>query len=432
MAVSLGFHIVFAALGVALPAITAIAHWLGLRHGDLAALTLAKRWSKAMALLFAVGAVSGTILSFEMGMLWPGLMGPYGEVMGLPFALEGISFFLEAIFIGIYLYGWTRLPARLHFASLLPIIAAGFAGSFFILSVNAWMNAPAGFRIVAGEIVDVDPWAAMFNSAVAVQYLHMLLAAYMVVGFLVASVYAVGRLRGRNDRLHRLGFLIPFTVAAIATPLQIGVGDLAARRLITAQPSKFAAMELIAETGTRVPLTLGGVLRNGEVVGAVELPAMASLLGTHRLDGELPGLDQVPAGDQPPVNLVHGAFQLMVGLGFGLLGLSAIFAWTWWRRRRAPESVWFWRAASVAGVAAVIALEAGWITTEVGRQPWIVFGLVRTRDAVTAADGILWSLVAIVVVYLGLAGATALGLRRLARSFRADQPVPTPYGPPES
>lgn len=430
MAVSLGFHIVLASLGIGFPVITLIAHWRGLRTRDPAYLELARRWAKTMAVLFAVGAVSGTILSFEMGMLWPGMMGPFGDVIGLPFALEGISFFLEAIFIGVYLYGWKRLPARLHFLSLFPIVAAGIAGSFFILSVNSWMNSPAGFRIVDGQVVDVDPIAAMFNDATAVQYLHMLLAAYMVAGFLVAGVYAWGWLRGRRDRHHRLGFLIPFVVAAVASPIQILVGDTAARRLIDAQPAKFAAMELIPEGGTNVPLTVGGFLVDGEVVAGLEIPGLASLLGTRDLEGELPGLDQIPPDELPPVNIVHVSFQVMVAIGTGLLVLSLWFALTWWRKKRLPEGVWFWRFAAFAGLAAVVAMEAGWITTEVGRQPWIIWQTVRTADAVTAADGILFSFIAITVVYLGLSAAALFTLRRMSRGFRTGGDVATPYGPP--
>lgn len=430
MALSLGFHIILACLGVGFPLITLIAHWRGIRHGDPDALRLAKRWSKAMAVLFAVGAVSGTILSFEMGMLWPGLMGPYGDVIGLPFSLEGISFFLEAIFIAIYLYGWKRLPARIHFLTLFPVVIAGITGTFFILTVNSWMNAPAGFDIVDGQISNVDPWGAMLNPAVSTQFPHMLLAAYMVAGFLVAGVYAAGWLKDRRDRLHRLGFIIPFTVAALAAPLQILVGHASAVRLIEDQPAKFAAMEALSETTDNAPLTLGGVFIDGELVGGVEIPGLASLLagGTDRV---LPGLDSVPPDQLPPVNIVHWSFQIMVILGFALLALAAWFGWVWWRRRDLPQSRWFWRAAALSGVGAVVAMEAGWITTEVGRQPWIVWQLVRTADAVTAAGGVWISLAALTVIYAGLTVVTLLVLRRMSARWRAgDEDLETPYGPP--
>ena len=434
MAISLGFHIVFAAIGIGFPLITLLAHRRGLKHGDLEALMLAKRWSKAMAVLFAVGAVSGTILSFEMGILWPGLMGPYGDVIGLPFTLEGVSFFVEAIFIGIYLYGWKRMPAKWHYRSLYPIAAAGIAGSFFILSVNSWMNSPEGFTIAAdGSIVDVDPIAAMLNSAVAVQYVHMLLAAYMSAGFLVAGVYAWAWLRGRRSRIFRLGFTIAFAVGAIAAPIQILVGDFAARRLVEAQPAKFAAMELLPETQAGAPFSIGGYLEDGEVRGSIEIPYLGSLLAEHDPDAVVPGLDSVPEDFRMSdrlATIVHWSFQVMVGIGTALLALSAWFGWSWWRKRRAPEARLFWWAASMAGIGAVVAMESGWITTELGRQPWIAYGFVRVADAVTAASGLIWGLVGITVVYLVLGTFTVIVLKRMARQFELGEEAPAPYAPP--
>jgi cytochrome d ubiquinol oxidase subunit I len=430
MAISLGFHIILAGFGVAYPFFTFLAHYRGYRKGDAAALRLAKRWSKVMAVLFAVGAVSGTILSFEMGMLWPGLMGPYGDVIGLPFALEGIFFFVEAIFIGIYLYGWSRLSVRLHLFTLVPIILSGLAGSFFILTVNSWMNGPEGFSIAAdGAITDVNPWAAMFNSGVLVAWTHMLLAAYMMAGFLIASVYAVRWIRGDRSAITRLGFLIPFTVAAILAPLQVFVGDVAARALVERQPAKFAAMELLPETRTQAPLTVGGFFVDGEVVGAIEIPLLGSFLATRDIDGEVPGLDAIPAGDVPPVNVVHIAFQVMVGIGTFLVILAGWFGWSWLRRRGPPESKLFWIGAASAGVLATIALEAGWTVTEVGRQPWIVWQIVRTRDAVSASTGIVASAIAISVLYVALGIVTIVVLRIISRRMEAGEDVETPYGP---
>lgn len=433
MAISLGFHIILAALGIGFPLITLIAHTRGVRRQDPDALMLAKRWSKVMAVLFAVGAVSGTILSFEMGMLWPGMMGPFGDVIGLPFTLEGVSFFLEAIFLAIYLYGWKHLSARVHYLTLFPIVLAGITGSFFIVSANGWMNSPAGFAIAAdGSITNVDPWAAMFNPSAGVQYVHMLLAAYMVSGFLVASVYAVGWLKGRHDHLHRLGFAIPFVLAALAAPLQVLVGDVATRHLIDSQPAKFAAIELLPETMAGAPLTLGGALIDGEVRGAIEIPGLASWLGTRDVNGVVPGLDSVaPDEVTPAVNLVHWTFQLMVGIGMGLMALGVWLAAAWWRRRDLPSSRWFWRFSAVAGIGAITAMELGWITTEVGRQPWIVQGLVRTSDAVSNADGIVITATVISIVYLALSVITILALRWIAARFAAGEVVPAPYGPPE-
>ena len=433
MAISLGFHIILAGFGVAYPFLTFLAHYRGYRKGDLAGLRLAKRWSKAMAVLFAVGAVSGTILSFEMGMLWPGLMGPYGDVIGLPFALEGIFFFIEAIFIGIYLYGWNRLSARLHLMTLIPIALSGLAGSFFILTVNSWMNGPEGFAISTdGTITDVNPWAAMFNSGALVAWVHMLLAAYMMAGFLIASVYAVRWLKGDRSAITRLGFLIPFTVAAIAAPVQVFVGDIAARALVERQPAKFAAMELLTETETRGPFRIGGLLIDGEVVGAIEIPLLGSFLATRDVNGEVPGLDAVPDGDIPPVNVVRIAFQVMVGIGTFLVILAGWFGWSWLRRRAPPESKLFWIGAASAGVLAAIALESGWIVTEVGRQPWIVWQIVRTQDAVSASTGIVASAITISALYVVLGVITVVVLRVIARRMEAGEDVETPYGPPRT
>lgn len=437
MAISLGFHIVLSCFGVALPAMIYVLHRRGIKRNDPDALVLAKKWAKVSAVLFAVGAVSGTILSFEMGLLWPGMMSRFGDVIGLPFAMEGIAFFTEAVFLGIYLYGWGRLRPAVHLRTLIPIMVSGAFGTFCIVAVNAWMNAPSGFAIdeVTGEITDVEPLAAMFNSAVLGQFVHMWVAAYAVTGFLVAAVYAIGVLRGRDDHRHRLGFVVPFAFASIAAFTQPVVGHLMGQRLAEEQPSKLAAMELAVETETRAPLVVGGVLIDGERRFALEIPipGLGSLLATNSLDGEIPGLDQIPADEQPPVNVVRFAFQLMVGAG---LTMVAIAAWFWWRRWRGHDplrSRWMLRAAVAAGGLAVLALQTGWTTTEVGRQPWIVFGVMRVEEAVTTNRGIWISLAAIVIVYSSMAFLATKVIRGMTRRWREsdDVDLPTPYGPSE-
>ncbi|MGH3730594.1 MAG: cytochrome ubiquinol oxidase subunit I [Micromonosporaceae bacterium] len=421
MALSLGWHIIVACFGVAMPAFTLFAEWRGHRTGEVAYRLLARRWARAMGVLFAVGAVSGTILSFEMGILWPGLMGTFGEVIGLPFTLEGFAFFIEAIFLGIYLYGWDKLSPRAHLLSAVPVLLAGVAGTFFVVSANAWMNQPKGFDLESGEVVGVDPWGAMFNPATGPQSVHMLVAAFMVAGFLTASVYAVGMLRGRRDRYHQLGFLIPFTVAAALSPVQVVVGDWAATFVAEYQPVKLAAMEGVYDTERGVPLHVGGVVVDGEMRYAVEIPNGLSLLAFHHPDAEIKGLNDVPATDHPPVNVVHLSFQLMVAAGFAMLGVAAWYGFAAWRRRGPPSlGPWFLRAAALCGPAAVVALEAGWTTTEVGRQPWVVYGVMRTADAVNPAPGLTVGLAVVVAVYTALTVATVYVLRRLA----ADQPAP--------
>ncbi len=414
MALSLGWHIVVACFGVALPAMVLFAEWRAHRRADQDMDALAHTWAKALGVLFAVGAVSGTILSFEMGMLWPGLMARFGQIYGFPFTLEGFAFFIEAIFVGVYLYGWNRLSPRAHLLSGLPMIASGVAGAIFVVAANGWMNTPTGFEIRNGEVVNADPWAAMLNPSTASQSVHMILAAIMVTGFCVASVYAVGMLRGRRSRYHRLGLLVPLTVAAVAAPIQIVVGDWIANVVARHQPAKLAALEGLYQSGREVPISLGGIYLNDRLVGAIEIPYGLSLLIHHDPNGFVAGLDRVPPELRPPVNVTHLSYNVMVGIGFALLALAAWLAWVWWRRRDIPHTPWFLRAVALSGVAAVIALEAGWVATEVGRQPWLVYEIQLTRDAVSTAPGLRFGFYLVLVVYLVLTVMTVYVLRRLA------------------
>jgi cytochrome d ubiquinol oxidase subunit I len=422
MALSLGWHIIIACFGVGFPSMVVFAEWRARRRGDADLEALAHTWAKAIGVLFAVGAVSGTILSFEMGMLWPGLMSRFGEIYGFPFTLEGFAFFIEAIFVGVYLFGWDRLSPRAHMLSAIPMIISGVAGAFFVVAANGWMNTPTGFRIENGQIVDIDPIAGMFNPSTAAETVHMILAAIMVTGFCTASVYAVGMLRGRRDRYHRMGLLLPLTVAAIAAPIQIGVGDWIANVVAEHQPVKLAALEALNDTGTKVPLSLGGIYINGELKGAIEIPYGLSLLVTHNPNGEVKGLNTVPPELRPPINIVHLSYNLMVGIGFGLAALAAWLAWSWWRKRDIPRTPWFLRAAAVSGLAAVAALEGGWVATEVGRQPWIVYEIQLTRDAVSTAPGLRYGFYAVVFVYVVLTVMTVYVLRRLAKHHDALAP----------
>jgi cytochrome d ubiquinol oxidase subunit I len=432
MALSLGWHIIFSCFGIAFPLITVFTEWRGHRRGDDDLIRLARTWAKAMGVLFAAGAVSGTLLSFEMGILWPGLMDRFGEVFGFPFVLEGFAFFIEAIFVGVYLFGWNRLSPRAHMLSALPMIVSGMAGALFVVSANAWMNNPTGFRLdAAGRVTDANPWAPMFGPSTWPQVVHMLVGAYLVTGFTIASVYAVGMLRGRRERRHRLGLLIPLTVAALITPVQIGVGDWIAKTVATNQPAKLAAMEARYETSAGAPLSLGGIYYDDRLHYALEIPNGLSLLIHHDPHGVVPGLEEVPADERPPVNVVHLAYNAMVGLGTALLLLSLLFGWNWWRRRRIPGTPWFLRAVAVSGIAAVVALESGWITTEVGRQPWIVYRILRTSEAVSPAPGLYLGFYAVVVIYVLLTALTVFVLRQLARSPDTPAPQEVDAPPPD-
>jgi cytochrome bd ubiquinol oxidase subunit I len=414
-ALSLAVHIPIVCFGISFPAMFLFVHGLYLRTGAPHYKALAKRWSKVALITFAIGVVTGTILSFEFGLLWPDFMATFGEVFGLAFGLEGISFFVEAIFIAIYVYGWDRLPRRTHFLTGIPIVVSGLAGSFNVIAVNGWMNNPQGFDVVAGAVREPRPWEALLNDNLWHELVHMYLAGYIVAGFIVAGVYASARLRGRDDAYHRTGLVVALSFAALASLSQGPVGDWAGRQVAASQPVKLAAFEGVTRTTDSVPFTIGGFYdaERGEVRYGVEVPYLLSLLAHHDPTATVTGLDSVPAQDRPPVNVVRYAFQAMVGIGTALAALSAIFLLTWWRRRRLPRSVWFYRAVMAAGPLALVALIAGWVATEVGRQPWIVYETMRTRDAVTASDGLEIGFAALVLVYLGLGAALAWLLRRL-------------------
>ncbi len=411
MAFTLGFHIVLASLGVALPALMLIANYRGLRHDDEEALKLAQRWSKAVAVTFAVGAVTGTVLSFEFGLLWPAFTGRFGQVFGVLFAIEGICFFLEAIFIAIYIFGWKRLSPW---------------------TLNSWMNQPQGYSPATGTVTSVNPLKVIFNPAVPYEVPHMILAAYLVTGFLVASIYAVGMLRGRRDRLHRLGLLIPLTVACIATPIQFMVGDTAARSIAKHQPVKFAAMECVQTTSTDVTEYIFGRCTSSAMKGGIGIPGLDSFLVGWSTSTKVVGLHSVPPDDRPPADtMLHWAFDAMVGICTLLIGLALWLGIGWWRKKDFPRSRWFLRATAVSGLAAVVALECGWIVTEVGRQPWVVYNVMRTSDAVTHANGVWVTFGLSLALYVALGAALIITLRAMSHRWRraAEQDVTVPYGP---
>jgi cytochrome d ubiquinol oxidase subunit I len=424
-ALSFMVHIPLVAFGISFPAMVLLMEWLGLRGGDPLYLTIARRWTKVMVALFAVGVITGTVLSFEMGFLWPHFTGTFGGVFGLGFAIEGFSFFMEAIFIGIYVYGWGRVSPRAHLLSGVPIVVAGLTGSLMVISVNAWMNHPGGFRLSGGRVVDVDPFKALFaNSFLWNELIHMYLAGYIVSGFIVAGVYAYARLRGRWRRYERTALTIPLTIAALAAPVQILVGDWAAREVASAQPTKLAALEGLYRTTRGAPEHLLGWYSGNEVEYGIEIPHLLSFLSYHEWNANVQGLQVVAPDERPPVNIVRIAFQAMVGIGTLLALLGAWFVVVRLRRKRLPDSRWFYRGVLLAGPLAVVALIAGWVVTEVGRQPWVVYRVMPTAAAVTGAGGIPVGYGLLAASYLVVAGGLAWVLRRLARA-----PLDLPSGP---
>ncbi|HEY1687684.1 MAG TPA: cytochrome ubiquinol oxidase subunit I [Solirubrobacteraceae bacterium] len=426
-ALSFAVHIPLVCFGIAFPTMILFVEWLHLRSGDELYRTLARRWTRVMVALFAVGVITGTILSFEMGLLWPNFTATFGSVFGVGFEIEGFSFFMEAIFIGIYVYGWDRLSPRMHLLSGVPIAIAGFAGSLMVISVNAWMNHPSGFTLRHGKVVDAHPLAALFgNGYLWRELIHMYVAAYIVTGFILAGAYAFGRLRkGSWGRYERTAFAIPLTIACLASPIQVVVGDWVAREVAVSQPIKLAALEGLGKTTKGAPEHLLGWYTDGQVKYGIEIPKLLSLLAFHNPNATVKGLDTVPPRDRPPVNVVRIAFQLMVGIGTLMALLGVYFLLLLVRRRRLPQARWFHLAVLAAGPLSFVALVAGWVTTEVGRQPWVVYGVMRTSAAVTGAKGIPVGYATLALVYLGLAVAVAWILRRLAKA-----PLDLPEGSP--
>jgi cytochrome d ubiquinol oxidase subunit I len=419
MGTSLAFHIIFASLGVGLPLLMCVAEGLALWRHDATWMLLARRWAKGSAILFAIGAVSGTILSFELGLLWPTFMQYSGAIIGLPFALEGFAFFLEAIFLGLYLYGWNRLSPRAHWLCSFPIWISGLISAWFVVSANSWMNTPAGFEIVDGKVTGINPLEAMLNPSTPYETIHMILAAYVATGFGTAAVYAVALLRGKRDDYHRKALLLAMAMGAIAIPLQIISGDANARFLETSQPAKLAAMEGVFHTENGAPLTIGGLAdpATGKVYYALEIPGGLSFLLTGDPNSTVKGLDAYAPEDQPNPLPVHSSFDGMVASGFFALFVAIVFwALYFWRKRRLPEQrVLLW-GVFLSGPLSFLAIELGWMVTELGRQPWVIYGILRTSDAVTTAPGLNYSFLAFSGIYVVLAITLVWLLLRLARS----------------
>jgi cytochrome d ubiquinol oxidase subunit I len=426
MGLSLAFHMAFAAAGVALPLFLVLSDVLHLRTGHPAWRELARRMAKGTSILFAVGAVSGTALSFELGLLWPTFMGRFGEVVGLPFALEGFAFFTEAIFLGIYLYGRDRIPARLHLFAGVMVALSGLLSAFFVTLVNATMNLPVGFVMVGGRPTDIDPVRAMFSPSWRQQTVHALLACYQATAFALAGIHAAVLLRHPGSALFRRAFGLSLAVACATALLQPLSGHGSAQGIAELQPAKLAAAEAHFHTGTRVPILVGGVPdeATGEVRGALRVPGALSLLATDHLDGEVKGLDAFPREDWPPVFKVHLAFDTMVGAGSAMAALAAVTALLAWRKRGLPDQRWFLRAVVASGPLGLVALEAGWCVTEFGRQPWIVHGALRTRDAVTPFPYLAAPFFAFTVLYLFLGAAVVFLLYHQLRAAPAHEGGP--------
>ncbi|MCM8571127.1 cytochrome ubiquinol oxidase subunit I [Gramella jeungdoensis] len=404
MAFTLGFHIIFACIGMVMPFFMVVSHkkWLNTRNPVY--LKLTKAWQKGVAIFFVTGAVSGTALSFELGMLWPEFMKHAGPVIGMPFSLEGAAFFVEAIALGFYLYGWKRLPETFHWITGIIIGISGVASGILVVSANAWMNSPAGFEVVNGAFTNIDPVAAFFNDAWFTQALHMTLAAFAATGFAVAGIHAFQILRNKNQELHKEAFKIAIFFGAVAALLQPLSGDISAKDVAERQPVKLAAMEAHYETEKGAPLFIGGVVdeEKKEVTNKIEIPGALSFLAFGDFDAEVKGLNDFPEDELPPVAIVHYAFQIMVGIGT-LLMLAALLFFVSLRKKKWWDNKKFWWLFAVLSPLGFIAVEAGWVVTEVGRQPWIIYNVMKTAEAVTPMPGLKYSFYMYVLVYLALA-----------------------------
>lgn len=428
MALSLGFHIIFACIGMIMPFFMAISHYLYLKKGDDHFRKLTVAWSKGVAIFFVTGAVSGTMLSFELGLLWPEFMLHAGPIFGMPFSLEGTAFFLEAIAIGFFLYGWGKFHPWFHWFTGVMVGITGLASGILVVAANGWMNAPSGFDYVDGEFLNIVPMAAMFNDAWFTQALHMTLAAFVATGFAVAGIHAFLLMRGKNQALHRSALKIALSLGAVAAILQPISGDISAKDVAQRQPAKLAAMEAHFHTESNAPLIIGGIPdeKNKTVNYAIKIPGGLSFLAHGDFQAEVIGLDQIPEDEHPPILITHIAFQIMVGCGMILMLTGLLWLFGQWRKKAFVDSRWFLTLLAFLTPLGFIAVEAGWVVTEVGRQPWIIYGIMKTKDGLTPMPGIVYSFWLYTFIYLSLSAIVSLLLIRQIQDLdKKETPSPT-------
>ncbi|WP_057940098.1 cytochrome ubiquinol oxidase subunit I [Algoriphagus resistens] len=425
MALSLGFHIIFACIGMVMPFFMATSHFKFLKTKDPVYKDLTKAWSKGVAIFFATGAVSGTMLSFELGLLWPEFMLHAGPIFGMPFSLEGTAFFIEAIALGFFLYGWGKFNPWFHWFTGVIVGISGLASGILVVAANGWMNSPSGFDYVNGEFLNIDPIAAMFNDAWFTQSLHMTLAAFAATGFAVAGIHAYLLMKGENKTFHKKAFTIAIVFGAIAAVLQPISGDISAKDIAIRQPAKLAAMEAHYHTEQSADLIIGGIPDEEakEVNYALRIPGALSFLAHGDFDAEVKGLDQFAEEHHPPVTVTHFAFQIMVGLGMILVGLSLLYFISSWKKKSWQAQPWFLWLFALATPLGFIALEAGWTVTEVGRQPWIIYEIMLTKDAVTPMPGIRYSFYIFTAIYLSLSAIVGFLLVRQIKAVSQKPPL---------
>ena len=419
MALSMAFHIIFACIGMVMPFFMATSHYSYLKTNDYHQKELTKAWSGGVAIFFVTGAVSGTMLSFELGLLWPEFMLHAGPIFGMPFSLEGTAFFIEAIALGFFLYGWDKFNKWFHWFTGVVVGVSGLASGILVVAANGWMNSPRGFDYVDGKYINIDPIAALFNDAWFTQALHMTLAAFAATGFAVAGIHALMLIKGKNKVFHWKAFRIAIVYGGIAALLQPISGDISAKDIAVRQPAKLAAMEAHFETTKSASLLIGGVpdADKKEVNYGIKIPGALSFLAHGDFEAEVIGLDQIPEDEQPPVMITHFAFQIMVGLGMLMMGLSILYFFSIWKKKHWQEKRWFLWLFAGATPLGFLAVEAGWTVTELGRQPWIIYGFMKTKDALTPIPGIQVSFLIFTAVYVSLSMIVGFLLFRQIRSL---------------
>lgn len=402
---TLMFHIVFVCIGMAMPFLMAVAHFRWLRTGDPIYKELTKAWSKGVAIFFAVGAVSGTVVTFQLGLIWPTFMREAGPIIGLPLALEGAAFFTEAVALGLFLYGWNALNKWVHFGAGLVVGIAGVASGILVTAANGWMNSPTGFEVagVNQALTNIDPLAALFNDHWLTIATHMTIAAFVTTGFAVAGIHAWQYARTRHE-IHGRAMRIALAIGALFAILQPISGHASAELVAHNQPVKLAAMEAHFETEAGAGLLIGGIpnQETGEVILGFTIPNMLSLLAFGDPNAVVQGLNDFPREEWPPVLIVHLAYQVMVGIGFGVAGIGLLYFFLLWRRRAAlehPRVLWFLALLTPLGL---IATEAGWIVTEIGRQPWIIYEVMTVEHALTPMTGLIVPFVFMLLIYVTL------------------------------
>jgi cytochrome d ubiquinol oxidase subunit I len=422
MTVSFVFHIVFACIGMTMPWLMFIAEIKWIKTGKQVYLDLAKAWSRGVAIFFALGAVSGTVLSFELGLLWPKFMEHAGAIIGMPFSWEGTAFFMEAIALGFFLYGWKRVNRWIHLISGLVVGIAGVVSGIFIVAANAWMNSPAGFDWVNGHAINIDPVKAMFNKAWFQQALHMTIAAFASTSFAVAGIHALMQLRHKGHEFHIKAVQIALAFGVVAAMIQPISGDISAKNVAKLQPVKLAAMESLFKTSKPAPLAIGGIpdVKNEKLKYSLYIPKLLSFLAHGDFNAEVEGLDKTNKDGWPPIAIVHFAFQIMVLMGLLMVGAGILYLFFRLKWKENLEKRWWLKTLVWLTPVGFIAVEAGWIVTEVGRQPWIIYGIMKTSDAVTPMPGIQYPFYLITVIYLLLTFVVFWLMRRQIIAIHAN------------